>query len=45
MSSRPRTTIYLLQRNAKPKSFVLSKTAEDILTRERCTLDALDHIR
>ena len=36
---------YLLQHNAKPKPFVLSKTAEDILTRERRALDALDQIR
>lgn len=36
---------YLLQHNAKPKPFVWSKTAEDILTRERRALDALDEIR
>jgi len=36
---------YLLQHNAAPKPFVWSKTAEDILTRERRALDALDHIR
>ncbi len=36
---------YLLQHNAKPKPFVWSKTAEDILTRERRALDALDQIR
>lgn len=36
---------YLLQHNAKPKPFVWSKTAEDIITRERRALDALDEIR
>lgn len=36
---------YLLQHNAKPKPFVWNKTAEDILTRERRALDALDQIR
>lgn len=36
---------YLLQHNAKPKPFVWSKSAEDILTRERRALDALDQIR
>lgn len=36
---------YLLQHNAKPKPFVWSKTAEDILNRERRALDALDQIR
>ena len=36
---------YLLQQNTKPKPFVWSKTAEDILIRERCALDALDQIR
>ena len=36
---------YLLQHNAKPKPFVWSKTAEDILTRERRALDALNLIR
>jgi len=36
---------YLLQHNAKPKPFVWSKTAEDILTRERRALNELDHIR
>jgi transposase len=35
----------LLQHNAKPKPFVWSKSAEDILTRERRALDALDEIR
>ena len=32
---------YLLQHNAKPKPFVWSKTAEDILTRERRALDQI----
>ena len=36
---------YLLQHNAKPKPFVWSKTADDIITRERRALDALDEIR
>ncbi|WP_273250967.1 hypothetical protein [Sediminimonas qiaohouensis] len=36
---------YLLLHNAKPKPFVWSKTAEDIITRERRALDALDEIR
>ena len=36
---------YLLQHNTKPKPFVWSKTAEDILTRERRALDAFDQIR
>ena len=36
---------YLLQHNAKPKPFVWSKTAEDIIARERRALDALDEIR
>lgn len=36
---------YLLQHNARPKPFVWSKTAEDILTRERRALNALDEIR
>jgi len=35
----------LLHHNAKPKPFVWSKTAEDILTRERRALDSLDAIR
>ena len=35
---------YLLMHNAKPKPFVWSKTAEDILTRERRALNALDQI-
>ena len=34
---------YLLQHNAKPKLFVWSKVAEDIITRERRALDALGH--
>jgi len=36
---------YLLQHNAKPKPFVWSKTADDIIARERRALDALDEIR
>jgi hypothetical protein len=36
---------YLLQHNARPKPFVWTKSAEDILTRERRALDALDEIR
>ena len=36
---------YLLQHNAKPKPFTWTKTAEDILTRERRALDTLDEIR
>jgi hypothetical protein len=36
---------YLLQHNTKPKPFVWSKSAEDIITRERRALDALDEIR
>jgi hypothetical protein len=36
---------YLLQHNAKPKPFVWSKTAVDIINRERRALDALDEIR
>ena len=36
---------YLLQHNAKPKPFVWSKNADDIITRERRALDALDEIR
>ncbi len=36
---------YLLLHNAKPKPFVWSKTADDILTRERRALNALDEIR
>jgi hypothetical protein len=33
------------QHNAKPKPFHWTKTAEDIITRERRALDALDEIR
>ena len=36
---------YLGQHNTKPKPFTWTKTAEDILTRERRTLDKLDEIR
>jgi len=36
---------YLLQHNAKPKPFVWSKSADDILARERRALNALDEIR
>tara|TARA_R110002012_G_scaffold322080_1_gene554742 strand:- start:287 stop:1396 length:1110 start_codon:yes stop_codon:yes gene_type:complete len=36
---------YLAQHNEKPKPFRWTKTAEDILTRERRALDALDQIR
>ena len=36
---------YLLHHNTKPKPFVWTKSAEDILTRERRALDALDEIR
>jgi hypothetical protein len=36
---------YLLQHNAKPKPFVRSKTAADILTQERRALNALDEIQ
>ena len=36
---------YLVQHNTKPKPFVWTKSAEDILTRERRALDALDEIR
>ena len=36
---------YLAHHNAKPKPFVWSKSAEDILARERRALDALDTIR
>jgi hypothetical protein len=35
---------YLGQHNTKPKPFHWSKTAEDILTRERRALDKLDEI-
>ncbi|TDQ54570.1 hypothetical protein EV658_13219 [Phaeovulum veldkampii DSM 11550] len=36
---------YLLFHNAKAKPFVWTKSAENILTRERRALDALDEIR
>ena len=36
---------YLVQHNTKPKPFLRSKTAEDIITRERQALDKLDQIR
>ncbi len=36
---------YLLRHNAKPKSFSWTKTAENILARERRSLDKLDEIR
>ena len=36
---------YLAQHNEKPKPFKWTKTAEDILTRERRALDTLDAIR
>jgi len=36
---------YFGQHNTKPKPFHWSKTAEDILTRERRALDKLDEIR
>jgi hypothetical protein len=36
---------YLLLHNARPRPFVWSKTADDIITRERRALDALDEIR
>jgi transposase len=36
---------YLAQHNDKPKPFKWTKTAEDILTRERRALDKLDEIR
>jgi hypothetical protein len=35
---------YLGQQNTKPKPFTWTKTAEDILTRERRALDKLDAI-
>lgn len=35
---------YLLQHNAKPKPFDWTKTAENILARERRALNALDEI-
>ena len=36
---------YLLQHNAKPKPFTWTKTAQDILARERRALNTLDEIR
>jgi transposase len=36
---------YLLQHNASPKPFAWTKSANDILARERRALDALDEIR
>src|SRR5690606_2781245 len=36
---------YLMRHNADPKPFVWTKTAEDILARERRALDLLDLIR
>jgi transposase len=36
---------YLLQHNAKPKPFTWTKSAEDILSRERRALNALDEIQ
>jgi hypothetical protein len=36
---------YLAQHNQAPKPFRWTKTAEEILTRERRALDALDEIR
>jgi len=36
---------YLGQHNTRPKPFTWTKTAEDILTRERRALDKLDEIR
>ncbi len=36
---------YLLLHNAKPKPFVWTKTADDIITRERRALKTLDEIR
>ena len=36
---------YLAHQNKKPKPFKWTKTAEDILTRERRALDAIDEIR
>ena len=36
---------YLAHHNEKPKPFKWTKTAEDILTRERRALDKLDEIR
>lgn len=36
---------YLLQHNAGPKTFTWTKSAQNILARERRALDALDEIR
>ncbi|HEY0213665.1 MAG TPA: IS630 family transposase, partial [Paenirhodobacter sp.] len=36
---------YLILHNAKPRPFILTKSAEEILRRERRALDALDDIR
>lgn len=36
---------YLLQHNAKPKPFNCTKTADDIISRERRALNVLDEIR
>jgi hypothetical protein len=36
---------YLILHNARPKPFVRTKSAEEILRRERRALDALDDIR
>jgi len=36
---------YLAQHNERPKPFKWTKTAEDILTRERRALDKLDAFR
>ena len=36
---------YLLQHNTRPKTFAWTKSAEDILARERRALNALDEIR
>lgn len=36
---------YPLQHNVRPKPFARTKSAEDILTRERRALNALDEIR
>ena len=41
-SKVPLTRPYLLLHNAKPRPFIWSKTADDIIARERRALDALD---
>ena len=43
----PEASIYdcLLQHNAKPKAFTWTKSAENILARERRALNTLDEIR